>query len=282
VGILAASEASLEEIACLLARQRVAVTRAAVAAGDWPVALQALQQERDVEVIILAQEGAVAPIRPLLDQVKRSDKPTVICQLGGDPRLAWRAGAIPAQRLDEAARRAAAWIRGWDQALISSQLQEEDDELLTQARELAAAVGRERGNAARVLAPGPLCYEARLMIAEVAGEDATVTCSEPETGALPPIRAAAADPGTAVVLLTMRVGTEPARGQMQALAEMVDEARAGGVLVCVHLYGTEQRALARGEATLEKAGAIVARSNAAAARLVGLVLGQMATPQPSG
>lgn len=282
VGILASDEAGLEEMACLLARQDVTVSRATIEAGDWLAALRALQNEPGVEVIILARAGGVAPIEPLLDQVKHSDKPTVVCLLGSDPRLAWRAGAIPARRLDEAARRAAAWIRGWDQALISSQLQEEDEQMLARARALLPIVGRQRGRAAHVLAPGSLGYEARLMIAEMAGPGVAVTCSAPEAGASPPIRELAATPATAAILLTMGLGTGVAAGQVQGLARMVRQARAGGVLVCAHLYGSGLQALARGAAALEQAGAIVADSNAAAARLVGLVLGHATASEPPG
>lgn len=280
VGILTADEAGLEEMTCLLARQNVAVSRAVVAAGDWSTALQSLQNEPAVEVVILAREGGAIPVESLLDQVTRSDKPTVVCLLGSDPRLAWRAGAIPAGRLDEAARRAAAWIRDRDQALITSQLQEEDDRLLAQARHLAPGVGRQWRNAARVLAPASLGYEARLMIAETAGPDTAITCSEPESDALAPIREAAADPAAAAILLTVRLGTEPAGGQVQALARIAGRARAGGALVCVHLYGPEPQALAQGEAAMKKAGAIVAESNAAGARLVGLVLRQRTALRP--
>lgn len=282
VGILATDEAGLEEMACLLARQAVAVSRAIVETGEWPVALQALQNEPGVEAIILARAGEAAPIEPLLDQVKHSNKPTVVCLLGSDPRLAWRAGAIPARRLDEAARRAAAWIRGWDQALISSQLQEEDEQMLARARDLWPIVGRQRGQAAHVLAPGSLGYEARLMIAEMAGPGVTVTCSTPEVRSPLPIWELAANPATAAILLTMGLGTETAADQVRNLARMVRQARADGVLVCVHLYGSEQRALARGAATMEQAGAIVADSNAAAARLVGLVLGHVTASEPPG
>jgi hypothetical protein len=281
VGLLAADEAGLEEIACLLACQEVAVSRAVVAADDWPTALQALQDEPTVEVIVLVREGEAAAADALLNQVKRSDKPTVVCLLGSDPRLAWRAGAIPAGRLDEAARRAAAWIRGWDQALISSQLQEEDDVLLDRAQRLASSVDLGRRNAAQVLAPASLGHEARLMIAETAGADAVVTCSEPVKGSLAPTGKAAAAGSAAVFLLTLRLGTEPLGGRVQALAQMVEQARAGGALVCVHLYSPRPQALARGEAAMKKAGAIVAESNAAGARLVGLVLRQLAAPHSS-
>ena len=280
MGILAADEAGLEEMACLLARQDVAVARAIVVAGDWPTALQALQNEPAVEVVILAREGEAVPADPLLAQVKRSDKPTVVCLLGSEPRLAWRAGAIPAGRLDEAARRAAAWIRDWDQALISSQLQEEDDRLLARARRLVPGVDLQLPNAAHVLAPTSLGYEARLMIAETAGSDVAVTCSEPVRGSLTPIRKAAADLAAAAILLTLRLEAEPVGGRVQALARHAGQARAGGTLVCVHLYGPKPQALAQGEAAMKKAGVIVAESNAAGARLVGLALRQRAALRP--
>ena len=282
VSILAPSEASLQEIACLLAREGVTASRATVAVGDRPAALQQLQAEPDTEVIVLVEEtAAAAAIQPILAQVKRSDKPTVVCLLGADPRSAWRAGAIPARRLDEAARRAAAWIRGWDQALVSSLLQEEDDRLLARARELLpSAVGR--GDAAHILAPAPLCREAQLMIAEVAGNGAAAASTELATEALPSLMEAASDRRTAVAVLTMGCGEEIAPGWLRQLTGVVREARAGGLLIFAHLYGPDARALGRAETLLDRAGATVAASNAAAARLAGLVLRQMATPDRRG
>jgi len=61
-----------------------------------------------------------------------------VCLLGGDPRPIWKAGAIPAARLDEAAMRAAAWARGWDQALVSSRLEDQDEQMAGMAHGLQA------------------------------------------------------------------------------------------------------------------------------------------------
>ncbi|MEJ2211930.1 MAG: hypothetical protein P8129_23255 [Anaerolineae bacterium] len=279
VGILAADEAGLEEIACLLARQDVALSRAVVAAADWTVTLQEFQNEPAVEVVILASRGDAATVDSLLEQVKRSDKPTVVCLLGSDPRLAWRAGAIPAGRLDEAARRAVAWIRNWDQALISSQLQEEDDVLSSVAHDLLRAVGPERGASARVLAPALLCHEARLMMAEVGGDDLAVSYLDLPAGTWPSLDEVAADMHLAVAVVALGLGTALAPERLGRMAQEVRAARAGGLLVCVHLYGPDRQALALAEATLDRAGAMVAASNAAAARLAGLVLGHMAVPR---
>jgi hypothetical protein len=118
------------------------------------------------------------------------------------------------------------------------------------------------------------------MIAETAGPDTSITCSEPVSDSLAPIREAAADSAAAAILLTLRLGTEPVGGWVQALAQMAGQACAGGALVCVHLYGPEPQALAQGEAAVKNAGAIAAESNAAGARLVGLLLRQRATPRP--
>lgn len=278
VGILTASEAAMQEVACLLAREEVGVSRATVTTGDRLDALRRFQAEGDVEVIVLVEERADAGnLASLLDQVKRSDKPTVVCALGGDPRRVWQAGAIPARRLDEAARRAAAWIRGWDQALISSQLQEEDELLLARARRLLPEIGRGRGPSACILAPPALGREARLMVGEVAGEGVAAACLALPAGVLPPIREAAADGERAVVLLSLGPGTRLAPGRLRVLVRMVAEARGEGLLIFAHLFGADGSALGRGEAELEGAGAVVAASNAAAARLAGMVLGQMAS-----
>ena len=77
------------------------------------------------------------------------------------------------------------------------------------------------------------------------------------------------------------LGTALAPERLGRMAQEVRAARAGGLLVCAHLHGPDRQALALAEATLDRAGAVVAASNAAAARLAGLILRHMAVPRVS-
>jgi hypothetical protein len=173
----------------------------------------------------------------------------------------WRAGAIPAERLDEAALRAVAWMRGWDQALITSQLEEDDEELASRAQVLRQRLGPTRRRIAALLGYGTLCYEAQVMI----GGRAEFVCEAPHR-----LSDILAEPSVAAILL--RAEVEPQSG-LETLTVSFGGVGAGdNPLVLAHVCGLEPEALARGEERLRQAGAIVAYSNAAAARLAGLVV----------
>jgi len=147
VGIVSTSHAAIQEMICLLARDQVGVShifgpsrlvkKQAEEGLVLLAGLRALQVDPATSVIIIASRPtSPSVITPVLAGVARSDKPVIACLLGGEPRLVVRAGAIPAARLDEAAMRAAAWVRGWDQALVSSGLEDQDEQLAAMAGEL--------------------------------------------------------------------------------------------------------------------------------------------------
>lgn len=283
VGIISTSGTGLQEVAFLLAGEGVGVSRAFCLAGtgggagesEMLVHLRACQADPDTEVIVLvAQRPPPSADDRILVQVRESEKPTVICFLGMDPRLVWQAGAIPAARLDEAAMRAAAWVRGWDQALISSRLEDEDEQWSDQAVELRARLGPDRRRLRGLFTSDMLCDEAQLMLSELSGKlgervrlDRRLAPSEQ----VQRLREACADPGVAVVLLDVVLGSrnDPAGDLVSALPW-----GPGKPAIIGHVCGaaaapqiTRQQA-----ARLRQAGMIVAHSNASAARLAGMVL----------
>jgi len=82
------------------------------------------------------------------------------------------------------------------------------------------------------------------------------------------LRAAAAAPDTAVILLDVVLGTGSAPDPAGALAPAIREA-AGGPLVIAFVCGTpaDAQGLERQEAVLREAGAVLAPSSTAAIRL---------------
>ncbi len=286
VGIVSRRASGLQEVACLLARDGVGLARAIVlepgAGAPMLAGLRAVQSDPDVEIVILVSEKLPsAAAGRILDQVRASDKPTVVCFLGNAPRLAWRAGAIPATRLDEAAMRAAAWVRGWDQALVSSRLEEERDELAGLAAELSARVARGRRRLFGVFGDEILRHEARLVLsAAVDGAlppDLPLVVGEERT-MLRHLSDLFARPEAAAILLSLAAGgpsgLDPAEALEALLREDLHGPGDGGPLLVVHLWdaGCDLVRLAAQESKLRELGVVVAASNASAALLGGLLL----------
>jgi FdrA protein len=285
VGILSTSATGLQRVDCLLAQEAVAVSqailvhpddlRSGAGGSEMQAGLRVLQSDPSTEVVVLiAAEAAHDAAEQILAQVGESQKPTVVCFLGTDQRLLWKAGAIPAARLDEAALRAAAWVRGRDQALISSSLEEEDEELALRATGLRARIGAGRQLLTGFFVSAILLAEAKLMVIEVVGEASGHLWQVPDRETqIHRLRDACADPRVVIVLLD----THPIPETDLALSSEVANGlrrHSGDLLVITHIacnaedpqYQAEAATIWRGS------GAILASSNAAAARLAGMVL----------
>jgi succinyl-CoA synthetase alpha subunit len=107
--------------------------------------LRALQTDPTTEVIVLVSEVPwPAAAEQILVQVRQSDEPAVVCFLGAHQRLVWQAGAIPAARLNEAALRRRCLGTWLGSALVSSRLEDEDEQLAVLADGLRAAISSTR------------------------------------------------------------------------------------------------------------------------------------------
>ena len=305
VGIVATSRAAVQEIICLLARDQVGVSHLfgasprgkgkALSAG-----LRALQADPATNVIILASGSGSFPaaVTQTLDRICDSDKPTIVCFLGSDPRAIWQAGAIPAARLDEAAMRAAAWARGWDQALVSSRLEEQDEQLAGMACELQRRFTRARFRLHGLFTDDILGYEARLMLSDLAIrtgdarlESALTICVQPGLSlSQPNLRQALADPQVAVILLDVMYSEDTTGDPVSVLTASLDEYRRSEfgpqgehsdepwIVARLCRPGSDPRALASEEARLWDADVILVPSNAAMARLAGMIVGELCRP----
>jgi len=242
-------------------------------------ALQKLQAHPKTEFIALVGQTPPADqAERILSQVRDSDKPTVVCLLGVDQRLVWRAGAIPAARLDETAMRGAAWVRGWDQALVSSRLEEQDERLNQQAYDLASAIGPGRHRLRSLFASQIFFQEAQSMVSAVIGGtprayDPTLVRRERDAAGGAAISEALGDPKLAVLLLDVVLPGSADLDPAGTLIATLPKGQIGSIIVA-HVCGRAdaQNYAASQEAKLRDAGVIVAPSNAAAARLAGMIV----------
>lgn len=287
VGVVSTSPIGLQEVVNLLTGEGVGVSQVvrvdghdlSLEAGGSAVlaGLLALQADPGTEIIVLISKTPVlGAAERVLAEVRDSDKPTVVCFLGADQRLVWRAGAIPTARLDEAAYRAAAWVRGWDQALITSRLEDLDEKLAIQAGDLSARIGSGRRLFQGLFTCGIFCQEARLMLVDVIGRMPEGTCLD--LGGEPSLQqsylhGALDDSATAVILLDVVSGHDAGPDPAGMLANVLRGDR-DGALVIAHVCDTTDapQCLVERESMLRDAGVILAASNAVAARLAGMIV----------
>jgi FdrA protein len=279
VGIVSDGQAGMLEVACLLRREEMAVSQAlgvGAARSSLLDGLRALHRDPDTEAIVLISKmSAPDSAKQALGAVRESAKPTVVCFLGADQRLIWRTGAIPAARLDEAAWRAAAWVRGWDQALVSSRLQDQDEQLADLAENLRADIGCERWLIRGLFTSRTFREEARLMLADVAGAAAGEARLELGTDLawqLCAAQEALTEAGVCVLLLDMVLSRGAKLSSMGALADLLGRDRHRS-LVIAHVCGVgdDPKCLVEQETELRDAGVILTASNALAARLAGML-----------
>jgi FdrA protein len=321
VGIVAASGTGLQETSALLARLGVGVSQGIGTGGrDLKEAvggiamlqgLRALQADPESEVLLLVSKPPAPTVaNRVLAQLSESDKPAVVCFLGGDPAPIVEAGAHPARTLQEAAYRAAALAGGpVDEASIAH----ERADLQAQAAALRGRLRRGQRSLRGLYSGGTLATEALIVWQEMLGDVRSNVPLRPEltladatrseghcaidlgddeftVGRLHPmidhelrirrLMQEAADPEVAVIVLDVVLGygahPDPAGELGPAIAGARARAQEAGreLPVIASVTGTEgdPQGLGRQAQALEQAGAIVAPCNAAAARLAGWVL----------
>ena len=321
VGIVAAAGTGLQEASTLLAKMGIGITQGIGTGGrdlKTPVGglmmrqgIKALQSDPDTQVLLLISKPPAATVaRRVLEQVSRSDKPAVVCFLGGDPGPIAEAGAIPARTLQEAAHLAAAQIDGTS---VDEILERETADLEARAVELEKRLKPEQKYLRGLFSGGTLATEALIVWQEIVGDvysnvalrpalqlqdaaQSTQHCAidlgedEFTIGRLHPmldndlrirrLMQEAADPQVAAIMLDVVLGygvhPDPAAELGPAILQARTAAAKAGreLLVVASVTGTKHdpQDLNRQVQTLEAAGAIVASCNAAAARLAGFLV----------
>jgi FdrA protein len=324
VGIVAAAGTGLQEVSSLLARLGVGTSQGigtggrdlkeAVGGITMLEGIKALQADPATRVLLLVSKPpAPAVAQKVLDQVCKSDKPTVVCFLGGGPELIAAAGAIPARTLHEAAYLAAAEVEGYEGPSADEMLERETVDLRARASELREGLKAGQRALRGLFSGGTLAAEALVIWGEsldvfsnVAADprlklkDATqseghcaVDLGEDEFTVGRPhpmldndlrirrLMQEAADPKVAVVVLDVVLGygahPDPASELGPAIRRARELAVGEGreVIIVASVTGTEgdPQVLSRQVQALEAAGATVCASNAAAARLAGFIVG---------
>lgn len=275
-------------------------------------ALQALQADPATKVITLVSKPPSPGVaEAILDQVTQSDKPTIVGFMGANPDQ-FRAipNATMARTLQETALLAAKAVGA--NIDVAEVIAAEERALKSQAAELRSKLKPDQKYLRGLFSGGTLCYESQVIwgdrlkepvlsnaplrhekqladslrsvkhtCVDLGEEEFTVGRPHPMIDNDLRIRRLlqeARDPEVAVIMLDVVIGygahPDPASELGPAIRQAKQQAK-GALIVVASVTGTEQdpQRLSAQVAALQSAGAIVCDSNAAAAKLVAMLVG---------
>lgn len=325
IGIVSAAGTGLQEVSSLLARDGSGISQGIGVGGRdlsrevggimMLAVLNALQQDPATEVIVVVSKPPAEEVaRAILRQVSASEKPTVVCFLGGDSEATGKVpNAIPARTLQECALLATQAARH-ESRDIQELLDAENARLAERARQLKTRLGPAQEYMRGLFSGGTLCYEAQVVWRDMlslpvhsnaplpgmpsldnpmqsCGHTAVDLGEEVFTSGRPHpmidnslrirrLLQEARDPEVAVIMLDVVLGygahPDPVSELGQAVGGAHDTARRDGrdLLVVASVTGTEKdpQGFSHTVSALERAGVLVCESNAAAARLAGMLV----------
>ncbi len=173
VGIVSAAGTGLQEVSTLLAKRGVGITQGLGVGGRdlsqdvggimMLEALKSLQADEQTQVIVLVSKPPADDVaRAVLKQVAASEKPTVVCLLGGhlDQGIPSNATVVPT--LQEAALLAAR-LAGGDVPDLVGLLAEEREASKRRAADLVVKLAPGQRYLRGLFSGGTLCYESQVI-----------------------------------------------------------------------------------------------------------------------
>ncbi len=173
VGIVSAAGTGLQEVSTLLAKRGVGITQGLGVGGRdlsqevggimMLEALKSLQADDNTKVIVLVSKPPADDVaQAVLKQVGASDKPTVVCLLGGHLDHGLPTNATVVATLQEAALLAAGLADG-DVPDLTDLLDKEAQQTERRAEELAAGLAPGQRYLRGLFSGGTLCYESQVI-----------------------------------------------------------------------------------------------------------------------
>ena len=174
VGVVSAAGTGLQEVSTLVAKSGLGLTQGIGTGGRdlkkevggimMLEGLKALQQDPATKVIALVSKPpAPEVVERILKQVALSDKPTIVCFMGGDMSSVKKVrNAIPARTLQEGGLMAAR-AAGADVGDIEALIADENTQLQRHAHELKPTLQPQQQYLRGLFSGGTLCYEAQVI-----------------------------------------------------------------------------------------------------------------------
>jgi FdrA protein len=174
VGIVSAAGTGLQEVSTLLARHGVGISQGIGVGGRdlrqevggimMLEGLKALQEDQATSVLVLISKPPSKQVQQdILNQVSSSDKPAVVCFLGGDlNEIQALPNVIPAHTLYECSLLAEEAVHPGMQS-VSDILEREQADLTNLAGQLKRRLTKEQKYLRGLFSGGTLCYEAQVI-----------------------------------------------------------------------------------------------------------------------
>jgi FdrA protein len=272
--------------------------------------MQMLNEDDATKVITLVSKPPHEEVlKKISEEIKKIKKPVVAIFIGGDASVLKKSGAIPAATLEETGLIAAALSKGVKYDKIISDLKEKDNTYKEMAAALSANKTKKQKYVRGLFSGGTLCDEAQLIFKDIIGfvygnsplnkeyllkdfwkgkENSVIDLGEDEFTVGRPhpmidfslrkkkILEEAADPEVAVILLDVVLGygshLDPASELVPVIKKALQDSK--GLSIICSVTGTEldPQNLNDVKHKLEKAGAIVMDTNAAASKLAAYVI----------
>jgi len=174
VGIVSAAGTGLQEVSTLLGKNSIGITQGIGTGGRdlkkevggimFLEGLKALQADPATEVIVLVSKPPAAEVaRKVIDQVLQSDKPTIVCLLGGEARPLVDAAHVSFTTTLQEAALTAARLAGAGIPDVKAAIAAEIGEIKTQAQALKKKLAPGQKYLRGLFSGGTLCYEAQVI-----------------------------------------------------------------------------------------------------------------------
>lgn len=314
IGLAAASGTGLQEVMSLISNFGGGVSQALGTGGRdlkdviggkmMAHCIRLLQDDPDTQVIVvISKPPAPSVMENMLEQLKQSQKPTVVCFLGGDESMDAQ-GLYLVHTLEEAACKALELAgTGRPQELLADHYA-----LADMADTLRDCLGSQQKYIRGLYCGGTLAYESMLLMGKALGDvhsnialesrllldgtapsvghtvldlgDDAFTVGKPHPMIEPSLRGErllqeALDPATAVILLDVEIGYGSHENPASVVAEEISQAKAvlseegREVVFVASICGTyeDMQDYAAQKTLLEQQGVVVLESNAQAAEL---------------
>ena len=181
VGIVSAAGTGLQEVSTLLAKNGIGITQGIGTGGRdlkesvggimMLAGLKALQEDEETKYIVLVGKPPAPSVTSMvMEQVAKSDKPTVICFMGGDVNVAEGVKNAMAVRTLQEGGLLGAKLAGADLPDIEKKIADEAATLRVQALELAARLGKGQRYLRGLFSGGTLCYESQVIWEDLMSE----------------------------------------------------------------------------------------------------------------
>ncbi|HMA59245.1 MAG TPA: acyl-CoA synthetase FdrA [Halanaerobiales bacterium] len=178
VGIVAASGTGAQAVSSLIDRQGVGLSQVIGTGGrdlkfkvkgvEMIKDMKALDKDDETEVIVLISKPPAEEVsKKIMDEVKKLSKPVIVNFLGGDPSVIEGTDAIWADTLEDAALKAAAFVKGEDKVSAAGLTKEEIAEI---AKEEVNKMSSEQKYLRGLYTGGTLCSEAVILLSEKSGD----------------------------------------------------------------------------------------------------------------